>query len=135
MISYTDSADHAARTTATRALITAFARLFYLERDVRTAFETFVAPAYIQHNPGIPDGRDAAIAALTPMFADPDFHADLKRVLADGDYGLIHLHGYRGDQRGSAVMDLYLVAGGRIAEHWDVIQPIPQTAHNDHPLL
>ena len=106
-----------------------------MERDVRTAFETFVAPGYIQHNPGIPDGRDAAIAALAPMFSDPEFHADLKRVLADGDYGVIHLHGYHGDQRGGAVMDLYRVAGGKIVEHWDVIQPIPETAHNDHPLL
>jgi predicted SnoaL-like aldol condensation-catalyzing enzyme len=135
MISYTDSEDHATRTAATRAVITGFARLFYLERDVRRAFETFVAPGYIQHNPGIADGRDAAIAALTPMFSDPDFHADLKRVLADGDYGVIHLRGYRGDQRGGAVVDLYRVDGGRIVEHWDVIQPIPETARNDHPLL
>ena len=135
MISYIDSEDHSARTAATRAVITDFARLFYLERDVRRAFETFVAPGYIQHNPGISDGRDAAIAALTPMFSDPGFHADLKRVLADGDYGVIHLHGYRGDQRGGAVMDLYRVDGGRIVEHWDVIQPIPETARNGHPLL
>ena len=135
MISYTDSEDHAARTAATRTLITEFARLFYLERDVRAAFETFVAPGYLQHNPGLPDGRDAAIAALAPMFADPDFHADLKRVLADGDYGLIHLHGYRGDESGGAVMDLYRVAGGRIVEHWDVIQPFPAAARNDHPLF
>ncbi len=135
MIGYTDSEDHAARTAATRAVITDFARLFYLERDVRRAFETFVAPGYIQHNPGISDGRDAAIAALTPMFSDPGFHADLKRVLADGDYGVIHLHGYRSDQRGGAVMDLYRVDGGKIVEHWDLIQPIPETARNDHPLL
>jgi predicted SnoaL-like aldol condensation-catalyzing enzyme len=135
MISYTDSEEHAARTAVTRAVITDFARLFYLERDVRRAFETFVAPGYIQHNPGIPDGRDAAIAALTPMFSDPAFHADLKRVLADGDYGVIHLHGYRGGQRGGAVMDLYRVLDGLIVEHWDVIQPIPENARNDHPLL
>ena len=135
MISYADSEGHSARTAATRAIITEFARLFYLERDVRMAFEMFVAPDYIQHNPGITDGRDAAVAALVPMFADPDFHADLKRVLADGDYGVIHLHGYRGDQRGGAVMDLYRVDDGKIAEHWDVIQPIPETARNDHPLL
>lgn len=135
MISYADSQEHAARTAATRAVITEFARLFYVERDVRQAFEAFVALGYIQHNPGIADGRDAAIAALTPMFSDPRFHADLKLLLADGDYGLIQLHGYRDGERGGAVMDLYRVAGGKIAEHWDVIQPIPETARNDHPLL
>ena len=64
MISYNDSEAHSARTAATRARITDFARLFYLERDVRTALETYVAPGYIQHNPGLPDGRDAAIAAV-----------------------------------------------------------------------
>ena len=135
MIGYTDSEDHAARTAVTRAIITDFARLLYVERNVRRAFETFVAPGYIQHNPGIPDGRDAAIAALIPMFSDLDFHVDLKRILADGDYGVIHLHGFRGGQRGGAVMDLYRLAGRKIVEHWDVIQPIPETAHNDHPLL
>jgi len=135
MISYTDSEEHSARTAATRAIITDFARLFYLEKDVQAAFETYVAPGYIQHNPGLPDGRVAAVAALTPMFTNPGFHADLKRILADGDYGLIHLHGYRDDERGGAVMDLYRVADGQIVEHWDVIQPVPATAHSDHPLF
>jgi len=135
MISYADSEEHSARTAATRAVITDFARLFYLERDVRAAFETYVAPGYIQHNPGLPDGRDAAVAALTPMFTSPGFHADLKRILADGDYGLIHLHGYRDGERGCAVMDMYRVADGQIVEHLDVIQPVPATAHNNHPLF
>jgi predicted SnoaL-like aldol condensation-catalyzing enzyme len=135
VIAYTDSAEHAARTEATRAVITEFARLFYTERDVRGAFQAFVAPGYIQHNPGIADGRDAAVAALAPKFANPDFHTDIQRVLADGDYGVIHLHGYLTNERGSAVADLYRVADGKIAEHWDVIQPIPETARNDHPLL
>ena len=48
-----------------RAIITEFARLFYVERDVKTAFETYVVPDYIQHNPGLTDGRDAAIAAVS----------------------------------------------------------------------
>ena len=44
-----------------REIVNEFARIFYTERDPRTAFARFVAPGYIQHNPGLPDGRDAAV--------------------------------------------------------------------------
>ena len=56
------------QTARNRAIITDFARLFYEKRDVRGAFERYVAPDYIQHNANILDGREAAIAALEPMF-------------------------------------------------------------------
>ncbi len=135
MISYTDSEAHAATTAATRTVLKRFVQVFYVEREVRRAFETFVAPDYIQHNPGIADGREAAVAALEPMFANPESNFDLKRMLVDGEYGVIQLHGYRTGQRGGAVMDMYRVADGKIVEHWDVIQEVPDTARNDHPLF
>lgn len=65
------TAPPASPTEANRAIVEDFARLFYTERDVRQAFEKHVAPDYIQHNPGIADGREAAIRALTPMFSGP----------------------------------------------------------------
>ncbi|MDP9027580.1 MAG: polyketide cyclase, partial [Actinomycetota bacterium] len=55
-------------TESNRSVIEAFAEVFYGERDPRRAFETFVAPDYIQHNPRFPDGRDAAIDGLAGMF-------------------------------------------------------------------
>jgi predicted SnoaL-like aldol condensation-catalyzing enzyme len=125
----------AARTSATREVVAAFVRTLYVDRDVERAFTTFVHTDYIQHNPGIPDGREAAMTALAPMFADPDFHADLRRVIVDGDYAVIQLRGYRTGQRGGAVVDMYRVQDGLVVEHWDVIQQIPETAANDHPLL
>jgi hypothetical protein len=48
---------------------------FYVDRDVTRAFAVVVHEDYRQHNPAIPDGRDAAVATLAPMFADPDIHA------------------------------------------------------------
>lgn len=121
-------------TEANRAVVTDFARLFYDERDVRAAFETHVADAYIQHNPGIADGRDAAIEALTPMFSREDASFDVKRIVVDGDIAVIHLHG-RGDAAtpGAAVADIYRLEGGKIVEHWDVIQPISDQTVNPHP--
>ena len=107
------------------AVVERFVEQFYVQRDVKGAFETFVVDDYIQHNPGLEDGRAAAEAALTPMFAASGAEFDVKHVLIDGDMALIHLFG-RGDPNtaGAAVADLYRLKAGRVVEHWDVIQPI-----------
>jgi predicted SnoaL-like aldol condensation-catalyzing enzyme len=119
-----------------RAVIEDFVELFYRRRDVRAAFERHVATDYIQHNPGIADGRDAAIAALEPKFSSPGFSADIKLVLVDGEYAAIHLHARsEPGERGGAVADLYRLADRRIVEHWDVLQPVPETSANDHPMF
>lgn len=118
-----------------RAWVRRFVRLMYVEHDVRRAFEEHVEEDYVQHNPGLPDGRAAALEKLTPMFADPRFHTDVKRVLVDGDLVAIHLHGYRDGEPGGAIVDLYRVEGDRIVEHWDVIQPMPATSANPHPMF
>ncbi|GHF45210.1 putative SnoaL-like aldol condensation-catalyzing enzyme [Deinococcus metalli] len=123
-------------TAATRVTITAFAALFYGQKDVRAAFSRYVAPDYVQHNPGIPDGRDAAIAALGPMFARPETSFEVRRILADGDHAVIHLHARSApDERGGAVCDLYRLEGGLIVEHWDVMQPVPERAANANTMF
>ncbi len=119
-----------------RAIITDFARLFYTERAVRIAFETYVAPDYIQHNPGIADGREPAIAALASMFADRVKTFDIKRILVDGDMAVIHVHVRpTPDARGASVFDMYRLRDGKIVEHWDAIQPVPEKSANPHPMF
>jgi len=119
-----------------RRIVEDFARIFYTELDVQRAFVTYVAADNIQHNPGVADGRDAAIAALAPMFARPGARFDVKRILVDGDFAVIHLHG-RGDAStaGAAVADIYRLKAGKIVEHWDVIQPMPASSANPHPMF
>ena len=110
---------------ATRAVVERFVEQFYTRKDVKGAFETFVAADYIQHNPGLEDGRAAAQTALIPMFATRGAQFDVKHVLVDGNMALVHLFG-RGDPKtsGAAVVDLYRLRSGLVVEHWDVIQPI-----------
>jgi predicted SnoaL-like aldol condensation-catalyzing enzyme len=110
---------------ATRAWVERFVAQFYTRKDVKGAFEAFVVEDYIQHNPGLEDGRAAAQAALIPMFATSGAQFDVKHLLVDGDMALVHLFG-RGDPKtlGAAVVDLYRLRAGRVVEHWDVIQPI-----------
>lgn len=119
-----------------RAIITEFARLFYTQRDVAGAFDKYVTPDYIQHNPGLADGREAAVAALAPMFADRVKTFTIKRIVVDGDMAVIHVHVRpTPESRGAAVFDMYRLKKGKIVEHWDAIQPIPAESRNPHPMF
>jgi predicted SnoaL-like aldol condensation-catalyzing enzyme len=119
----------------TRSVIEPFLELFYSRRAIREAMERYVVDDYVQHNPGIADGREAAIEALATSLARPDLHLDVQRVLVDGPYAMIHLHAWRDGERGGSVMDLYRVEDGKIVEHWDVIQQVPEHAANPHPFF
>lgn len=119
-----------------RAIVTDFARLFYTERNVRAAFEAYVAEDYTQHNPGITDGRDAAVALLDPMFSQAGREFRIKQIIVDGDMAVIHVHAIPSPgERGASVFDMYRLEGGKIVEHWDAIQPVPETSANTHPMF
>jgi len=92
---------------------------------------------YTQHNPEAQDGRDAFIGYthwLRGLF--PDLHLDIKRTVAEGELVVTHsnLHLTPGD-RGKAVADFWRVVDGKIVEHWDVIQDVPETASNDNTMF
>ena len=126
----------AALTEANRATVTRFADLFYTQKNVGKAFADYVAPDYVQHNPGIADGREAAVAALTPMFAKPDQRFKIDKIVVDGDLAVIHLRvAAEGIPRGASVVDMYRLKGGKVVEHWDVIQVVPEKAANAHPMF
>jgi len=122
------TADHLGGAAPTnRAVMEDFIELFYAERRVAEAFARHVAPDYIQHNPNIADGRDAAIAFLEPKFGAPGARFTVKRLIVDGDLAVVHLHGQPDPATpGVAVADIYRLERGKIVEHWDVIQPVAQ---------
>lgn len=123
-------------TERNRKIVAHFAELFYARRDVATAFATYVADDYIQHNPGASDGRAAAVAMLTPMFSRGGARFHVKKIVVDGDMAVIHLHGIPvPGTPGVAVFDMYRLADGKIVEHWDAVQPVPAEAANAHPMF
>ncbi|MDE2597372.1 MAG: nuclear transport factor 2 family protein [Sphingomonadales bacterium] len=115
-----------------KQVVTRFMTEFYVEKQVRHAFETWVDPGYIQHNPMAATGRDAAIAFLEPFFAgNPGVHYEIKRVIADGNLVAVHAHGHMAEgDRGMAVVDILRVQGCKVMEHWDVVQPVPEKSAN-----
>jgi len=120
-----------------KQVVTQFMTRLYVDKKVREAFETWVDPGYIQHNPMAETGRDAAIRFLEPFFAQhPGLHYSIARVIADGNLVAVHSHGvFAPDDRGMAVVDILRVEGCKVMEHWDVIQPVPEKSANSNGMF
>ena len=120
-----------------KEVVTKFMTKLYLEKQPREAFETWVEPGYIQHNPMAQTGRDAAIAFLEPFFkSHPDISYSIKRIIADGDLVAVHSHAkFTADDRGLALVDILRVDNCKIAEHWDVAQPVPEKSANTNGMF
>lgn len=140
-LTLTPGATAEARTKACRltpkTVVARFMQTFYVEKKVREAFETWVVPGYIQHNPMARTGRDAAIAYLEPFFAQtPGLTYELKRIIADGNLVAVHARmRITPEDRGFAVVDILRVENCKIVEHWDVLQPVPETSANDNTMF
>lgn len=120
-----------------KEVVTQFMTKFYIDKRPREAFEQWVDPGYIQHNPMAPTGRDAAIAFLEPFMAqNPDVNYSIKRIIAEGDLVVVHAHGrFAPDDRGIAVVDILRVEGCKVMEHWDVVQPVPENSANSNGMF
>lgn len=124
-----------AQEQANRDLVVGFYDRFFNGHDIAAA--EVVAEDYIQHNPHVPDGKAPFVDYFTGFFAqNPDARARIVRSAADGDLVWIHVESTNGDsQPASAIVDIFRVEDGKIAEHWDVIQTVPAEAANDNTMF
>jgi predicted SnoaL-like aldol condensation-catalyzing enzyme len=127
----------AAAETDAKGLVVAFYRMVFEDHRVQEAFDRYVALPYTQHNPRVPDGPAPAIAFLSGRFAqNPQARNTIVRVIAEGDLVAVHSHSQTTpEDRGAAIVDIFRVENGRIVEHWDVIQPVPETSANGHTMF
>ncbi len=96
-----------------------------------------LGPEYIQHNPRAADGAAGFKAFLDFLKAKfPNYHSDIKRLFADGDYVIPHVHNVPAPgERGAAIMDIFRLENGKVVEHWDVRQDVPEKAANDNTMF
>ena len=96
-----------------------------------------VGADYKQHSPEFADGKAAFKNGVTDFLkAYPNSTAVVKHIGADGDLVFIHNH-IKLDKkdRGQAAVDIFRIKDGKIVEHWDVIQDIPEKAANDNTMF
>jgi predicted SnoaL-like aldol condensation-catalyzing enzyme len=117
--------------------VLAYYNMAFNDRKPADAVEEYGGPHYIQHNPQAADGFEAFIGFVLG-FAEqfPQMSLEIKRAVADGDLVATHsLLKTSPEDRGTAVADFFRLEDGKIVEHWDVLQPVPESAANDHPMF
>jgi len=120
-----------------KAMVREFYDLAMNRKRPEEAAARFLGPVYRQHNPGAGDGPGPFIAFMKQFAAlFPDLKIEFVRFIAEGDLVAVHGHIVRkpGD-RGIAVVDIFRIADGKIVEHWDVLQDIPERSENSNTMF
>jgi predicted SnoaL-like aldol condensation-catalyzing enzyme len=107
------------------------------EKKPEEAVESYLGSQYIQHNPQAGDGPDAFVQFVKWYSGEhPELSVEIKRAIAEGDLVMTHsLLKTSPDDRGTAAADIFRLEDGKIVEHWDVLQPVPETAANDNTMF
>lgn len=104
---------------------------------VRDAYDRFVDTNFRHHNAFFHGDRESLLKAMEEnAVKNPDKALDVKHALEDGDYVVVHSHIRQNAQdRGGAAIHIFRFDRDRIAELWDVGQPIPQDSPNEYGMF
>ena len=136
IMAYPVFAGNSAQEEINKKNVVEFYNVYINQKDFE-ATSKYVGSRYIQHNPMGADNLEG-IKNFIQFLREkmPDAHWEMKRVFADGDYVITHGHfvSKPGD-RGMAVMDIFRLENGKVVEHWDVGQPIPEKSMNANTMF
>lgn len=127
---------HSVAEEANRQAVLAFYEKGLNQKDADAALK-YVGERYVQHNPNAADGPDGFrkfIAFLRDKA--PHSHSEIKKSFVDGDFVILHVHSIREPgTRGNAITDIFKLEQGKIVEHWDTVQPIPEASANTNSMF
>ena len=125
-----------ARLERNKKLVIAFYQKLIGDKDAAGA-RRFMGEPYLQHSPYARDGFEG-VAEFVQSFKAmaPNHRYEIKKVIAEGDFVVLHLHGISGmHPHGEQVVDFFRLKDGKVVEHWDVIQAIPENSENPNGIF
>lgn len=124
-------------TEQNKNIVTDFYEGVFLKHQVQEYSDRYIGNQYIQHNPYVPDGKAPFVNYFTGYFKEnPQAKNVIKRAIAEGDLVVLHVHSSQNAQdRGEAIVDIFRVENGKIVEHWDVQQAIPEQSANTNTMF